>query len=117
MRPALALAPTLFALTALPALSQQTELLPVTYTCERGVSLPVAYVNGPDDEAHAIALIEGDLRVMQIAVSASGARYREGDSGYQIWSKGADATISYGPDGNEVTLLTDCRETGDDAAE
>lgn len=113
MRPAFALVTALTALSALPALSQPAlsqpvQLLPVTYLCERGVTVPVVYVNGPDDDTHAIALIEGQLRVLAVAVSASGARYREDDAGYQIWSKGRNATISYGPDGAATTLLEQC---------
>lgn len=110
MRPifAAATATALAALTALPALSQPVELLPVTYLCERGVAVQVVYVNGPDGDSHAIALIEGRMHVLPIAIAASGARYRENGEGYEIWNKGNAATISYGPDGAATTLLTQC---------
>lgn len=110
MRPALA---ALFLLLPPAALAEAPELLPVTYECERGVTLPVIYVNGPDDHAQAIAWIEGGLRVLQIARSASGARYREGDAGYEIWGKGDTATLSHGPEGSETVLLSECRALPD----
>lgn len=116
MRLAFALVASLPALTALPALSQQPQFIQVTYTCERGVTVPVVYVNGPGDAASAVAQIEGQLRVLQIARSASGARYREGAAGYQIWGKGDQATISYGTDADEITLYADCHAGTPDPA-
>ncbi|MGP9804601.1 MliC family protein [Paracoccus sp. NSM] len=106
MRPTLA---ALFLLLPPAALAETPEFLPVTYECERGVTLPVIYVNGPDDHARAIAWIEGGLRVLRIARSASGARYREDAAGYEIWGKGDSATLSHGAEGSETVLLSECR--------
>lgn len=110
MRPALA---ALFLLLPATALSEAPELLPVTYECERGVTLPVIYVNGPGDHAQAIAWIEGGLRVLRITRSASGARYREVGAGYEIWGKGDTATLSHGPEGSATVLLSECRALPD----
>lgn len=95
------------------ALADAPELLPVTYECERGVTLPVVYVNGPDGSAQAVAWIEGGLRVLQIARSASGARYREDAAGYEMWGKGDTVTLSHGPEGSETVLLSECRALPD----
>ena len=95
------------------ALADAPELLPVTYECERGVTLPVVYVNGPDGSAQVVAWIEGGLRVLQIARSASGARYREGEAGYELWGKGETATLSHGPEGSATVLLSECRALPD----
>ncbi|MBW7056550.1 MliC family protein [Paracoccus bogoriensis] len=106
MRPALA---ALFLLLPLAALAETPDLQRVTYECERGVTLPVIYVNGPDEHAQAVAWIEGGLRILRIARSASGARYREGEAGYEIWGKGDMAVLSYGPEDAQTVLLSQCR--------
>lgn len=83
------------------------ELVEVTYHCERGVSLPAVYVN--DGAGHVVALIEGQLLVLPRAISASGARYRAAEQpGYELWSKGDSATLSWGSDADSTILLRDC---------
>lgn len=97
----------LFAPSLVQAQLPAAELVEVTYHCERGVSLPAVYVN--DGEGHVVALIEGRLLVLPRAISASGARYRETEEpGYELWSKGDSATLSWGSDADSTILLRDC---------
>ena len=96
--------------TASMALAQTGDLIPVTYVCERGVEIPVVFVNPEGGDAYAVAQIDGKLVGMRQAVSASGARYRSGDGAdaYQLWSKGDSATVSFGADGRDAVLFQDC---------
>lgn len=87
-----------------PALA---ELIAVTYHCERGVILPAVYVN--DGAGHVVALIEGQLVVLPRAISASGARYLSAEQpGYEFWSKGDSAMLSWGTDADSAILLREC---------
>lgn len=96
------------------AVAQTGDLVSVTYVCERGVQVPVVFVNPGSGEAYAVARIDGKLLGMRQAVSASGARYRSGDGAdaYQLWSKGDNALISFGADGQDKTLFGDCAAQG-----
>lgn len=111
--------PVLAVLLASPVVAQDTtELVSVTYHCERGVDLPVVYVN--DEAGHVVALIEGQLLVLPRAISASGARYRADtpDAGYEFWSKGDTAFLSWGTEAESRMLLEECvaADAGDDGA-
>ena len=89
--------------------AQDATLISVTYECERGVSLPVVYVNQPDGPGHVVALIEGRMLVMGQEVSASCARYRaDGDQAYEFWSKGDTAFVYYGSEDDSQLLLEEC---------
>lgn len=94
--------------------AQTDDTVSVTYVCERGVEVPVIYVNSATDTSYAVAQIDGKMVGMHIVISGSGARYRSGDGAdaYQLWSKGDTALISYGPDGNDTPLFTECAAQG-----
>lgn len=47
-------------------------LVSVTYECERGVELPVVYINQQDGPGHVVALIEGRMMTLPQVISASG---------------------------------------------
>ncbi len=83
-----------------------------TYLCERGVEVPVSYVNGGGDSV-AVLHVEGRLVTLPIAPSASGARYAwpSDGSGYVWWTKGDEATLYWrdGTTSEEVALLDGCR--------
>lgn len=85
--------------------SAQIDILPVTFTCENGAPLQVAYFNAPDGSSAAAMMVDGQLVTMRQAQSGSGIRYEsEGGAGtYILRSKGWDATVSF-------------LATGDDAA-
>lgn len=92
--------------------AQDTEFVPITYVCDRGVEVPVVFVNHPDTGSTAVALIDNRLLAMRNVISASGARYRtdgdgDGDA-YQLWVKGNTAVIFVGPDGDDVVLFGNC---------
>lgn len=83
-----------------------------TYLCERGVEVPVSYVNGAEGSV-AVLHVEGRLVTLPVAPSASGARYAwpSDGSGYVWWTRGEEATLSWhdGATSEEVTLLAGCR--------
>ncbi len=109
-----AVAAGIAAAVAAPALAE-FDLRGGTYLCERGVEVPVSYVNGADGSV-AVLHVEGRLVTLPIAPSASGARYAwpSDGSGYVWWTKGEEATL-YWHDGTtsgaeaEAMLLADCR--------
>ncbi len=109
LRDALALIALSFGV-ALPA-SAQLDLTGGTYLCDRGVEVPVSYVNGADDSV-AILYLEGRLITLPIGASASGARYvwPSDGSGYVWWTKGDAATLYWhdGATSQEVTLYAGC---------
>lgn len=83
-----------------------------TYLCERGVEVPVSYVNGAEGSV-AVLHVEGRLVTLPAARSASGARYAwpSDGSGYVWWTKGEEATLYWhdGATSGEVALLGNCR--------
>ncbi|MGL4279427.1 MAG: MliC family protein [Albidovulum sp.] len=83
-----------------------------TYICDRGVEVPVAYVNA-DDGAVAVLQVEGRLITLLNEPAASGARYAwpSDGAGYVWWTKGDTATL-YWRDGeadSEAVLYAECR--------
>ena len=96
-----------------PAMAQESagDMIQQTYICARNVEIPVTFVNTPEGESYAVALIDGQMRAMRQVISASGARYRSGDGedAYQIWTKGNDlAIVSYGAEDKDTVLFQDC---------
>ena len=98
-------APT-FALAELAA--QNTH-----YTCERGVQVPVVYVNDAETLV-AILTVEGNQILLYSEVAASGAKYGwpSGGSNYVWWSEGPKAMLLWrdGAANTETTLLADCTQ-------
>ncbi len=88
------------------------QLVTARYLCERGVEVPVAYVNA-DGASVAVLTVEGRQIALQQEVSASGARYGwpSDGSNYVWWSKGDSATLLWkdGAAGTETPLLSDCK--------
>jgi membrane-bound inhibitor of C-type lysozyme len=97
------------ALTAAPA---SAEVITVRYLCERGVEVPVTYVNAEGEEAVAVLNVEGGQITLIQEVSASGARYGwpSGGSHYIWWSKGDAATLLWrdGETTIEEPVYSDC---------
>jgi membrane-bound inhibitor of C-type lysozyme len=66
----------IFALLTLPAAAQEVpEGLAVTYACEGGAVLQVAYVNPPGGESYAVVAYDGELIPMKSGPTGSGVRY------------------------------------------
>ncbi len=104
MKAALALGSALFATGA------AAELSVVSYDCEHGARIEVAYVT----EAEVAVLdVEGGLRALQRRPSATGVRYSvpAGQSGHVWWTKGGDATLAWfdAEIGEEVMLYIGCQ--------
>ncbi|WP_435170508.1 MliC family protein [Falsirhodobacter sp. 1013] len=80
-----------------------------SYTCDRGVQVPVTYVNA-EDLSVAVLNVEGSQITLQVEPSASGARYGWPSDGshYVWWTKGPDATLLWhdGEKGEEVELTS-----------
>jgi membrane-bound inhibitor of C-type lysozyme len=81
-----------FLLAAAPA---SAEVITVRYLCERGVEVPVTYVNAEGAESVAVLNVEGGQITLIQEMSGSGARYGwpSGGSHYVWWSKGDAATL------------------------
>ncbi|WP_373356557.1 MliC family protein [Pseudoroseicyclus sp. CXY001] len=105
-------------LAALAALSlcplasaAEAEVITTRYHCERGVEVPVTYVNGVEP-AVAVLMVENRMITLEQEVSGPGARYGWPSDGshYVWWSKGDEAQLVWydGEVGEEVTLLAFC---------
>lgn len=107
----LCLAPAL-ALGLMPFGAQaEVQAISVRFECERGVELPVTFVNSGEDSV-AVMQIEGHQMTLWQEVSASGARYGwpSDGSAYVLWTKGTEATV-YWRDGatkTETAILSGC---------
>ncbi|MEX0365673.1 MAG: MliC family protein [Ruegeria sp.] len=92
----------------------ETAVSSVVFTCERGVTLPVTYIDPPDEPGLAAMMVDGKLVAMRQARSGSGVRYVAVDEqdGYWLRVKGRDATVSYlaaDHTASEQVLLKECR--------
>ncbi len=89
------------------------DLTTLRYACERGVEIPVVYVNDEAQGSVASLIVEGRLIALVLEPAASGARYAwpSGGSGYVWWTKGAEATLLWrdGAAGKETALLSACK--------
>ncbi|NDV00478.1 MliC family protein [Pseudoroseicyclus tamaricis] len=98
------------ALALLPP-AASAEVITTRYLCERGVEIPVTYVNGVDP-AVVVLVVEGRMMTLEQEVSGSGARYGWPSDGshYVWWDQGEEATLSWydGEVGEEVTLYAFC---------
>lgn len=89
------------------------QLQQVLYQCERGVSLPVTYLNTASGAAYAVLQVDGQQIPMSIAVSASGARYVSIDEqrNYSWHTKSDSGVLSWQPTGEtsqSVVVLGTC---------
>ncbi len=91
----------------------EINILPVTFTCENGVPLQVAYFNAPDGSSAAAMMLDGRLIAMNQTPSGSGIRYQSIDETgtYILRSKGWDATVRFlatDDATSEQVVLKDC---------
>lgn len=89
------------------------DILPVTFTCENGVTVPITYFNASDGSGAAAMVIEDNLVALKQVPSGSGIQYESqgADGVYTLRSKGWDAVISHQPEGAtapERILFRDC---------
>ena len=91
---------------ALAELNVQTN----RYLCERGLELPVTYVNDGDTSV-TILMVEGRHITLYGEVAASGARYGwpSDGSNYVWWSQGDTAMLLWKDEtGEETPILSTC---------
>jgi membrane-bound inhibitor of C-type lysozyme len=99
-------AATLLALA--PAnLAAAPEFTTQRYTCDRGVEVPVTYVNAAEGSL-VVLTVEGRQITLVNEPAASGARYGwpSGGSNYVWWTKGDGATLFWKTPEGEAALLT-----------
>ncbi|MDW4496768.1 MliC family protein [Sulfitobacter sp. D35] len=101
----------------LTAATAYADVQQVVYSCERGIEIPVVYINGEDAGARlalAVLVVEGRLVSLEATETGSGARYGTGDDqpGYVWWTKGDSASLSWleSESGAETMLFTDCAQ-------
>ena len=102
----------LFSVAALLMLAPATlaaapEFTTQTYTCDRGVQVPVTYINATEGSI-VVLTVEGRQITLVNEPSASGARYgwTSDGSNYVWWSKGDEATLLWKTPEGEAPLLT-----------
>ena len=84
-----------------------------TYACDRGVQLPVSYINPSDEVGFAVMMVEGKLVTMRAAPTGSGVRYialDEQDS-YRLYTKGNEAFVRHlaaDHTAKEIAVLDKC---------
>ena len=89
----------------------QDDILAARFTCADGQRLDAVFLNTAAGNSYAVIRIGDDLVPMQVAISASGARYTALSPGDDrvFWTKGDAATLYAGPEGDKV-LMADCKE-------
>ncbi|HMM08810.1 MAG TPA: MliC family protein [Paracoccus solventivorans] len=93
-----------------PETMGQDSLDDVSYACDGDTSMQVVFVNTAAGASYAIVLEQGRMIPMQIAVSASGARYLSiaPEGRYQLWTKGDSADLVALDGDAETPLRSGC---------
>ena len=98
------------ALALLPLAAEAQEFTTTTWTCERGVEIPVTIVAGAAEVA--VLNVEGRQITLVREEAAAGARFGWPSDGshYVWWEQDGTADLSWvdGALGEEVTLLHGC---------
>ncbi len=92
------------------------EINQQTFTCERGLQVPVVYLtersDDPDAGAVAVLMLDGRQMTLMQEAAESGVRYGfPSDGSHYIWWTDGDAATLYwhdGTDGSEAVVLQDC---------
>ncbi|SEH98874.1 MliC family protein [Paracoccus alkenifer] len=95
-----------------PETMDQDSVDDISYACDGDASLQVVFINTASGNSYAI--VQGDDRMipMQVAVSASGARYLSADGGFQLWTKGDSADLVALDGDAETPLRSGCNVAG-----
>ncbi len=99
------------ALLPLPALAE-LQMTTTRYACERGVSVPVTYVNA-DGQSVVVLTVDGRQTSLYSEVVASGARYGwPSDGSNYVWTtQGSDARLFWKDEtGAETPVLSACKQ-------
>lgn len=84
------------------------SLVHVRYACEGGATLEAVFVNTASGSSFAIVGTDAGLIPMQVAVSASGARYLSADETQQLWTRGDQADLVRLDGDAEAPLRSGC---------
>ncbi len=101
----------LLALLPAPALAD-LQLITARYLCERGVEVPVAYVNGDGSSVVTLTVDSRQISLYQ-EQSASGTRYSwPSDGSNYVWLTKGDTAMLYWKDetGAETPILAACKQ-------
>lgn len=92
--------------TLAPAASAQ-DFTTARYTCDRGVSVPATYINGPD-QSLVVIHVDGSQITLVNEPAASDARYGwpSDGSNHVWWTKGDEATLYWKTPEGEAPLLS-----------
>ena len=95
-------------------LAAQADLQMITarYLCERGVEVPVAYVNS-DDQSVVTLMVDGRQISLYQEMAASGVRYGwPSDGSNYVWLSQGDEGSLYWKDetGAETPILSACKQ-------
>ena len=95
-----------------PALAEGVpEGMTVSYACDGGGSLAVAYVNPADSrESFAVLLHDGALVPMKAGPTGSGVRYVSIGEPKLVWHTKGNAGFLARDDADETMILGDCNE-------
>ena len=95
-----------------PETMGQDSLDDVSYACEGDSALQVVFINTASGNSYAIVQDQDRMIPMQVAVSASGARYLSADGGFQLWTKGDSADLVALDGDAETPLRSGCTASG-----
>ncbi|WP_449042088.1 MliC family protein [Paracoccus sp. (in: a-proteobacteria)] len=97
-----------------PETMDQDSLTDISYACDGDTSMQVVFVNTAAGASYAVVLEQGRMIPMQIAVSASGARYLSiaPEGRYQLWTKGDTADLVALDGDAETPLRSGCTAAG-----
>ena len=87
-------------------------MITARYACERGVSVPVTYVNA-GDQSVVVLTVDGSQTSLYAEVAASGARYGwPSDGSNYVWlTQGSDASLYWKDEtGAETPILSACKQ-------
>lgn len=108
----IALALVAAAAAAAPALAETVpEGMTVSYACDGGGRLEIAYVNPADStESFAVVLHDGALVPMKAGISGSGVRYVSIGEPKLVWHTKGNMGFLAHDDAEETMILRDCNE-------
>jgi membrane-bound inhibitor of C-type lysozyme len=108
------LAPALVAAAAAaaPAFAEDVpEGMTVSYACDGGGALTIAYINPADStESFAVVLHDGELVAMKAGPTGSGVRYVSIGEPKLVWHTKGNAGFLARDDAEETMILQDCNE-------
>ena len=88
------------------------SLIHARYACEDDTAMEVVFLNTAAGSSLAVVATYAGLVPMQVAISASGARYLSADGVLQLWTKGDAADLVALEGDKETPLRSGCVTIG-----